>query len=104
VGVAEAGAWRYAFIYDLTARHMPDLPEKARAIGEAEARKKLLELYFASVGAAQLRDITRMFGWGNELTVHALNRLLSGGQVTGGTTRSDMVGEWFTLTRLLNST
>ena len=102
VGVAEAGAWRYAFIYDLTARHMPELPEKARAIGEAEARNRLLELYFASVGAAQLRDVTRLFGWGNELTVRALKRLMDSGQVTGGALRSDKAGEWYALTSIFH--
>jgi hypothetical protein len=101
VGVAEAGAWRYAFIYDLAARHLPDLPEKARAIGEAEARQKLLELYFASVGAAQLRDATRLFGWGNEVTVRALKRLVDGGQVTGGALRADKAGEWYALSSLV---
>jgi len=101
VGVAEAGAWRYAFIYDLAARHYPDLPEKARAIGEAEARNRLLELYFASVGAAQLRDVTRLFGWGNELTVRALKRLLNGGQVTGGANWPEKAGEWYALSSLI---
>lgn len=101
VGVAEAGAWRYAFVYDLAARHLPDLPEKARAIGEAEARQKLLELYFASVGAAQLRDATRLFGWGNEATVRALKRLVDGGQVTGGALRADKAGEWYALSSLV---
>lgn len=101
VGVAEAGAWRYAFVYDLAARHLPDLPEKARAIGEAEARQKLLELYFASVGAAQLRNATRLFGWGNEVTVRALKRLVDGGQVTGGALRADKAGEWYALSSLV---
>lgn len=101
VGVAEAGAWRYAFVYDLAARHLPDLPEKARAIGEAEARQKLLELYFASVGAAQLRDATRLFGWVNEVTVRALKRLVDGGQVTGGALRADKAGEWYALSSLV---
>ena len=27
VGVAEVGAWKYAFRYEITARHMPELPE-----------------------------------------------------------------------------
>jgi hypothetical protein len=101
VEVAQAGAWRYAFVYDLTARHYPDLPEKARAIGEAEARNRLLELYFASVGAAQLRDVTRLFGWGKELTVRALKRLLDGGQVTGGATWPEKDGEWYALSSLV---
>ena len=50
------GAWRYAFRYEITARHLPELPEKARLIGEAEARQKLMGLYLASVGAMQIRD------------------------------------------------
>ena len=103
VGVAEAGAWRYAFVYDLTARHMPELPEKARAIGEAEARNRLLELFFASVGAAQLRDVTRLFGWGNELSIRALKRLVDGGQVTGGAIWPDKAGEWFVLPSLVRA-
>lgn len=102
VGVAEAGSWRYSFIYDLTARHLPDLPEKARAIGEAEARQKLLELFFLSVGAAQLRDVTRLFGWGPEITHRALKRLVNGGQVTGGLLLQEKAGEWFGLTTLLS--
>ncbi|MDO9129589.1 MAG: crosslink repair DNA glycosylase YcaQ family protein, partial [Anaerolineales bacterium] len=59
VGIAEAGAWRYAYRYDLTARHFPDLPEQARTIGEAAARGKLAELYLRSVGAATVRDVTK---------------------------------------------
>jgi len=46
VGVAKVGAWKYAFIYEIVTRHYPDLAEKARFIGEGEARTKLAELYF----------------------------------------------------------
>ena len=45
VGVAEAGAWKYAFIYECVHRHYPDLAEQARPIRQAEARWKLAELY-----------------------------------------------------------
>ncbi|MBU2609394.1 MAG: winged helix DNA-binding domain-containing protein [Chloroflexi bacterium] len=76
VGIAEAGAWRYAYRYDITARHMPELPEKARSIGEAEARQKLVEMYFASVGAATVRDVSKLFGWPLELAARAVNRLV----------------------------
>ncbi len=48
VGVAEVGSWKYAFRYDITSRHMPELEQQARPIGEAEARQKLVGLYFAS--------------------------------------------------------
>ena len=56
IGVSEAGAWRYSHIYEIVTRHFPDLPEQARTISESQARTKLLELYFASVGAAQVID------------------------------------------------
>jgi hypothetical protein len=81
VGVAEVGAWKYAFRYEITARHMPELAEQARPIGEAQARQKLVELYFDSVGAAQVRDVTRLFGWTPELVKRTLDRLVREGKL-----------------------
>src|SRR5512147_1622777 len=60
VGVAQAGAWKYAFIYEIVPRHYPDLPEQARHIGEGEARIKLMELYFNSLGAAREGDAAKL--------------------------------------------
>lgn len=76
VGVADAGAWRYSHIYEIVPRHFPDLPERARTISESQARTKLLELYFASIGAAQLRDVVKLFGWRKEVAERAVNRLV----------------------------
>jgi hypothetical protein len=97
IGVAQAGAWNYSFIYEITARYYADLPEQARRIGEAEARMKLLELYFQSVGAAQMRDVNKMFQWGNELTARTVRRLVEMGVVVEGVARSDRNGEWIAL-------
>ena len=63
IGVAEAGAWRYAFIYEIVARHYPDLPERAHPISEPEARQKLLATYLTSVGAVPVKEIHRVFGY-----------------------------------------
>lgn len=76
VGVSEAGAWKYSFIYEIVPRHYPELPEQARHIGEGEARMKLLELYFESVGAAQERDAVKLFGWNKELVTRAVAGLI----------------------------
>jgi hypothetical protein len=76
VGVSEAGAWKYSFIYEIVPRHYPDLPEQARHIGEGEARMKLLELYFESVGAAQERDAVKLFGWKKDLVTRAIAGLV----------------------------
>jgi hypothetical protein len=102
VGVAAVGAWKYAFIYEVVAQHYPELPEKARLIGEAEAREKLAGLYFQSVGAAQLREVSKLFGWGPEITHRVVKRLIDGGQVTGGLSRPDQAGEYLALSSLVN--
>ena len=75
IGVAKAGAWKYAFIYEIVPRHYPDLPERARMIGEREARIKLTQLYFESVGAAQERDLNKLFGWQKDLAARTIASL-----------------------------
>jgi hypothetical protein len=76
VGVAQAGAWKYSFIYEIVSRHYPDLPEQARKIGEREARAKLVELFFESVGIAQESDVNKLFGWKKELTARTITGLV----------------------------
>ena len=101
IGVAKAGAWNYAFIYEIAARYWPDLPGQARHIGEAEARTKLLELYFQSVGAAQMRDVNKLFRWGNAITERVLKRLVENGGIVEGVTREEKKGEWLALSKIL---
>jgi hypothetical protein len=93
VGVSEAGAWHYSHIYDITNRQFADLPERARSIGEAEARKKLLALYLGSVGAAQARDVERLFGWGSVLAGRAASAL-EGAGVLVRAEHPSKPGEW----------
>jgi hypothetical protein len=99
VGVAEAGAWKYAFIYQITARHHPEIPEEARQISESAARNKLLECYFGSVGAAQAKDVHKLFGWGNEVTQRALARMLKSGSLVTAD-HPGAKGEWLALAQL----
>ena len=99
VGVAEAGAWKYAFIYQISAYHYPDLPQDARHISEAQARDKLLELYFNSVGAAQVRDVNKLLGWGHELTDRTIARLVKSG-ILESTENPIQKGEWLALPAL----
>jgi hypothetical protein len=101
VGVAKAGAWKYSFIYEIVARHYPELPEQARVIGEAEARQRLAELYLKSVGAAQIRDITRLFGWPSSIAARALTRLVERGLLVPEVRRTELAGEWYALPELL---
>jgi uncharacterized protein YcaQ len=63
VGVAEAGRWNYAFIYELVDRWFPQVVEQARAIGRGEARAHLLDLYLKSVGVATEAQMVQLFRW-----------------------------------------
>jgi hypothetical protein len=61
VGVAPAGAWRYAFIYEIVSRWYPDLPEQARPISGNQARRVLVLRYLDNVVAADRNMIRRVF-------------------------------------------
>ena len=80
VGVAEAGAWHYAFVYEIVQRHFPDLPERAREIGRGEAQRVLVQRYLDAVVAIDMATIGRVFhtlNWSRaelERTIHTLLR------------------------------
>jgi len=100
IGISDAGAWKYSFIYEIVPRHYPDLPERARKIGEREARAKLVELYFESVGAAQERDVNKLFGWKKELAARAIVGLVEKRNLVESE-HPKQKGKWFALPKLI---
>jgi hypothetical protein len=102
VGVTRSGGWNYAFAYDIVTRHLPEIPEQARFIGEKEARKILVELYLESVGAAEFRDLKRLFGWKPKYIQTAVNQLAQEGFLRQSLQVERQPGEWLALTRLLD--
>ncbi len=100
VGVAQAGTWNYAFIYDCVHRHFPDLPERAGAIKIGEAQRKLVELYFRSVGAAQFGDVAKVFQWPRTDVERALQALVDAGTLAAGPSIPGQKGDWFALADL----
>lgn len=103
IGVARAGAWNYAFIYEITARYHPELLDQAQQIGENQARQTLAELYFRSVGAATQRDLIRLFGWRPTQTEHSLDALVQAGILVHGVEVEGQSGEHIILAALLSS-
>ncbi len=99
VGVAQAGAWKYSHIYEIVTRHYPNLSEQARVIKESQARAKLVGLYFEMIGAAQLRDVNKLFGWGNEVVKKTIAQLVEAGEL-GESQHPKAEGEWFSLREL----
>ncbi len=100
VGVSDAGAWKYSFIYEIVPRHYPDLQEQARFIGEGEARSKLAGIYFNSVGAAQERDVSKLFGWQKELITRTISGLVEKRKLVKAE-HPKQKGDWFVLSELV---
>jgi hypothetical protein len=100
VGIAKAGAWKYAFIYECVHRHYPDLAEQARPIRQADARWKLAELYLRSVGAARERDLAMLFGWAKRDVADALSALARDGVIRTEIEIAGQPGAWAALAEL----
>jgi len=101
VGVTRSGGWRYAFAYDLVSRHYPELLVKARHIQERQAREKLTELYFQSVGAAQISDVRKIFQWSLDDIKHTLMDLEKRSVIQQEIQHEDLPGEWIGLKELI---
>ena len=82
IGIARAGAWKYAFIYELVDRWYPEILDKARKISVSEAYKKLTSLYLDSVGAIEPVKIARLFRWRIDPVRRALEALEQDGMAS----------------------
>ena len=81
VGIAPAGAWRYAFVYEILPRWLPEIPDRAQEIGRAEARRRILDQYLRNVIFATLPVAARVFGWKLAETQQAAEALAAAGRV-----------------------
>jgi hypothetical protein len=61
IGVAQTGAWNYAFNYEIVQRHFPELPGQARNVKRSEARRKLLRKYLDNVVAEDRKMVAKVF-------------------------------------------
>jgi hypothetical protein len=75
IGVAEAGSWNYAFIFDMVDRWYPRLVDRARHLTPEVSRSHLARLLLDSVGAATGSWVQRLFRWDGDLTQQALEDL-----------------------------
>ncbi|MGH2592067.1 MAG: AlkZ-related protein [Anaerolineae bacterium] len=93
VGVAEAGAWRYAFVYELVDRWFPDLPASARTIARTQARVTLVRRYVGNVIAIAPAAVTRLWGWRKDETEAAIAHLVESGEIVAGVKVEGAPGE-----------
>ncbi len=101
VGIAESGAWHYAFIFDAVHRHYSDLKDQAHGISESEARQNILRSYFLSVGAGTKSDIKKLFQWTDDSIDKTLIILVREGFILDGAKSTDKSGDWFTIKELI---
>lgn len=98
VAVAQAGAWRYAFVYDTVTRAWPGLVAAAGAITRSEARVRLLDLYLQSVGVGGLAGLQKLFRWTKPHLQTALETLVARGRIVPVEAFGDQKGPaWATL-------
>jgi hypothetical protein len=101
VAIAEAGAWRYSFIYDLVHRHYPDLPDQARPIKRGQARQKLLSLFFDSLGAATAGEARKLFQWAKKDLDGTLAALVESGSLQADCQVEGQTGDHFAVPGLV---
>ncbi len=101
IAVTDAGAWHYAFAYDITARHYPEIIDQTRFITERQAQQRLAEVYYRSVGGAPVRDLAKLFGWTAVEAHQAVNHLADTGILTRGIEVENQPGEWVVLREFL---
>ena len=95
VGVAEAGRWNYAFIYELVDRWLPQVVAQARAIGRGQARAHLIDLYLKSVGAATEAQMAQLFHWRRDEVGKACGLLAHDELAVPVATLAGQAGEWW---------
>ena len=101
VGVVDAGSWHYSFAYDVVARYEPKIVENARYLGELDARQKILELYFRSVGASRTHDLAKLFSWKPADMEQAVDRLIHEQLIEAIQDAPGLPGNWLVLHELV---
>ena len=92
-GVTEAGAWRYAFIYDITSRWLPAETARAQTLSRGDARAAILARHLRNVVFATPKELTRIFGWTARETASTIQQLVAGGQAALGVVVKGVEGE-----------
>ena len=81
VGISDASAWGYCYVYDLVLRQYPWLAEQARAIPSTAAEDALTLKYLEATVCVAADEVSRLFGWEPWRMERLLKRLTTGGRV-----------------------
>jgi hypothetical protein len=84
VAVADAGAWHYAFVYEIVQRHLPELPSQARQIRRREAQRFLVRLYVDNtivIDREMVRKVFYVLEWTRTELDRTLDNLVEAGSI-----------------------
>lgn len=101
--VAQAGAWRYAFVYESVVKLWPDLAGLAEKITRRQARATLLDLYLKSVGAATPAQVHKLFRWAKTDIQSAAHDLVESGNAFETASLGSTDGPWWITAALLKA-
>ena len=81
VGISDANAWDYCYVYGLVLREYPGLAEQARAISTTQAEDALCLKYLEATVCVRPVEVSRLFGWEPWRMERLLERLTEGGHL-----------------------
>lgn len=94
VGVSDSGRWHYAFIYDIAARHYPQIPLQANEVRDRDARIRLVEIALSSLGGVQISDLIKLFGWKKNDLYSAIDELKASDKIYTGADKDQKDTVW----------
>jgi len=81
VGISDANAWGYCYVYDLFLRQYPEVAAQARAISSVQAEDALCLKYLESAVCIPQGEIARVFGWESWRIERLIARLSARGEI-----------------------
>ncbi len=75
VGISDANAWKYCYVYDLLMKRWPDVAERAGGLSASSALTALLLQHLHNVGAVTEREVVRLFGWAPQRLAELCSKL-----------------------------
>ncbi|HOG46141.1 MAG TPA: hypothetical protein PLJ35_16885 [Anaerolineae bacterium] len=82
VGISDANAWGYCYVYDLLLRQYPDVAAQARGIASVQAEDALALKYLESAVCVTAGELARLFGWEPWRIERLVARLAAAGAIS----------------------
>lgn len=80
-GISQANRWKYAYVYDLLVRWLPEEARRGVALGQREAVKVIMAKYLESAVVATPGEVARLFDWSPEVTERVAQSMLRQGSL-----------------------